>query len=178
MKYIALLRGINVGGNNKVIMSDLKLCFETIGFDKVITYINSGNIVFASTKSDKNKLVALCEDAIVKQFGLSIICTIISADELKSALNKAPDWWDKDDDSSHNALFAIAPKTAEEISKDFGQIKSEYEKVFVTEPLIFWSAPRKTMDSTRYSKIVGTKAYKYVTIRSANTTRKLLELSS
>jgi uncharacterized protein (DUF1697 family) len=52
MTYVALLRGINVGGNNKVEMKKLKTTFETLGFTSVVTYINSGNIIFNT--SDKN----------------------------------------------------------------------------------------------------------------------------
>jgi len=57
MKYIALLRGINVGGNNKVSMTDLRTCFEDIGFTNVRTYINSGNIFFESSETGEAKLV-------------------------------------------------------------------------------------------------------------------------
>ncbi|MBC7868691.1 DUF1697 domain-containing protein [Candidatus Saccharibacteria bacterium] len=178
MKYIALLRGINVGGNNKVAMADLRKCFDGLDFDQVITYINSGNVVFESSQSDKIKLVKLCEDAIEEQFGFRIVCSIVSAAELRAAIKKAPNWWAKDSEYSHNALFAIAPRTAREISKGIGQIKPEYERVFIAEPIIFWSAARETIGRTRYSKIVGTEAYRYVTIRNANTTRKLMELST
>lgn len=176
MKFIALLRGINVGGHNKVAMVELKKCFESLGFDKVATYINSGNVIFESSKSDKAKLVRLCEDGIEKQFGFRIVCSVISAAELKSALKRAPDWWGTDSNASHNALFVIAPKTAREIVGSFGKPKPEYEKVSVSEPIIFWSAARETIGRSRYSRIVGTEAYRSVTIRNANTTRKLAEL--
>lgn len=51
MNYVALLRGVNVGGKNKVSMSELKVCFEDLGYQNVSTYINSGNILFTSSKS-------------------------------------------------------------------------------------------------------------------------------
>lgn len=178
MKYIALLRGINVGGNNKVAMTELKHCFEGVGFTDVLTYINSGNVIFDSAETNKAKLVQLCEQAIEAQFGFHIICAVIRADELQAALEHAPSWWGKDSTVKHNAIFVIAPKTTKEIMESIGETKPEYESVATYEPIIFWSAPAQTFSRTRYSKIVGTKAYKSITIRNFNTTKKLLELSS
>jgi len=176
MKFVALLRGINVGGNNKVAMSELKASFEQLGFSNVATYINSGNVIFDSeTITDPVKLVLLCEEKIEQQFGFHVICAVISATDLITAVEHAPKWWNKGD-AKHNALFVIAPKTAEEIIAEVGEAKEEYEKVAAYEPIIFWTAPLETFSRTRYSKIVGTKAYKSITIRNANTTLKLAEL--
>lgn len=176
MKFVALLRGINVGGNNKVSMSVLKNCFENLGFRNVLTYINSGNIIFESAERDKSTLVHICESAIEKQFGFRVVCAVISAHELVAALNHAPEWWGVDSASKHNAIFVIAPKRTEDILLEVGEAKHEYELVEAFEPIIFWTAPLKTFNRTRYSKIVGTKLYKSITIRNANTTRKLAEL--
>ncbi len=178
MKFIALLRGINVGGNNKVSMADLKLCFEKLGFENVQTYINSGNVIFDSEIADKIKLIKMCEESIERIFGFHVICSIITGDELKESLSNAPAWWGDDEDSKHNAIFVIEPVSPEDISKEIGETKLDFESVATYGQIIFWSAPVKTFSRTRYAKIVGTKAYKSVTIRNANTTRKLLELSS
>lgn len=68
MIYIALLRGINVGGNNKVAMLELRSVFEQAGMKNVTTYINSGNVIFESELS-KNKLASMLELAIEQKFG-------------------------------------------------------------------------------------------------------------
>lgn len=175
MKYIALLRGINVGGNNKVAMPALKECFETLGFKNVTTYINSGNVVFESTQMGTAKLVSLCEEAIQERFGFHVVCSVITADELLEALDHAPRWWNQGD-AKHNAIFVIAPKTADAVLAEVGEHKPEYEQVEAHHPIIFWSAPLETFSRTRYSKIVGTDVYKSVTIRNANTTLRLAEL--
>lgn len=177
MRYIALLRGINVGGNNKVTMPELKHCFESAGLENVRTYINSGNVIFDSAESTKVKLIKSCEKAIERQFGFYVICSIILADELKDAIAHAPSWWGKDEMSSHNAVFVISPATPEEILREIGNTKPEYEKIASYGSVIFWSAPVKTFGRTRFSKIVGTPAYRSITIRNANTTKKLVELS-
>lgn len=178
MKYIALLRGINVGGNNKVSMPQLKELFESLGFRNVTTYINSGNVIFDSDESSKTALVSMCETAIKQHFGFHIVCSVVSADELKHALDLAPDWWGGDNSSKHNAIFAIAPIKALEVAQSIGEIKLEYEKVKVVEPIIFWSAPITTFSRTKYSKIMSNEFYKSITIRNSNTTKKLLELCS
>mgnify|MGYP000944190069 CR=1 FL=1 len=96
MKYIALLRGVNVGGNNKVPMSELKRCFEKAGFRNVSTYINSGNVLFESEESDILKLISICREFLEIEFGFPIGLSVISGGALKDALEHAPDWWGND----------------------------------------------------------------------------------
>lgn len=177
MKYIALLRGINVGGKNKVSMPDLKNCFEKAGFPNTMTYINSGNVLFDSEGQSITDLSNYCKDILGKQFGFPIDLALIDVHTLKEALEHAPAWWGDDPNSKHNAIFVIQPATAEEIIADAGKIKPEYEQLYAYKDIIFWSAPLRTFSRARWSKIVGTKAYQSITIRNANTTKKLLELA-
>ncbi|RJE48900.1 MULTISPECIES: DUF1697 domain-containing protein [unclassified Dehalobacter] len=177
MRYIALLRGINVGGKNKVSMHDLKNCFENAGFINTRTYINSGNVIFDSEQQSIIDLSNNCHDILEKKFDFPIGLALIDVHTLKEALEHVPDWWGDDPKSKHNAIFVIQPATAEEIIEDAGKIKPEYEQLYAYKEIIFWSAPLKTFSRTRWSKIVGTKAYQYITIRNANTTKKLLELA-
>lgn len=177
MKYIALLRGVNVGGKNKVSMNDLKSCFKDAGFQNVVTYINSGNVIFDSEEQSIPNLIKQCNKILERKFGFPISLAIIDVPALKEALEHAPDWWGNDPESKHNAIFIIQPATAEEIIADAGKIKPEHEKLFAYKDILFWSAPLKTFSRTRWSKIVGTKAYQNITIRNANTTKSLLELA-
>lgn len=175
-RYIALLRGINVGGKNKISMPELKMIFEENGYQDVVTYINSGNVIFSSRNTDERKIKKNCESAIADKFNLNIVVTIISADDFSAALRNAPTWWDKDAQSKHNAIFVIPPTTATEIIEQVGIAKPEYEQVSYYGQVIFWSAPMKTFSRTRWAKIVGKPAYNSVTIRNANTAKKLLQL--
>nr|WP_288824402.1 DUF1697 domain-containing protein [uncultured Clostridium sp.] len=176
-KYIALLRGINVGGQNRISMPELKKTFEDIGYQDVITYINSGNVIFSSQNEDKAEIRRICQTAIADKFSLNIAVSILSAKELSAALLNAPDWWDNDEQSKHNAIFIIPPATAAEIIHEVGTGKTEYEQVSYYGQVIFWSAPIKTFSKTRWAKIVGKSVYNSVTIRNANTAKKLLQLS-
>lgn len=175
-KYIALLRGVNVGGNNKISMPELKTAFEKIGFSEVTTYINSGNVIFLSSMDSIAEIQSICVQAIADTFNQNIPVAIITAKELSSAMQNAPDWWGTDGETKHNAIFVIPPATPESIIAEVGAPKPEYEQVAFHGQVIFWSAPLETFFSTRWSKIVGTAAYDSVTIRNANTARKLLQL--
>lgn len=175
-KYIALLRGINVGGKNKISMQELKMIFEDNGYKDVVTYINSGNVIFSSRNDDEREIRKRCELAIADKFNLNIVVTIISSGDLSTALRNAPTWWDKDMQSKHNAIFVIPPATATEIIEQVGIAIPEYEQVSYYGRVIFWSAPIRTFSRTRWAKIVGKPAYNSVTIRNANTTKKLLQL--
>lgn len=176
--YIALLRGINVGGKNKISMPLLKQSFEEIGFLNVTTYINSGNIIFSSENQDKTALIAACEAVIIEKFMLTIPVTIVSASELSDTLANAPEWWDIDKESIHYAIFVISPIKVEEVYAAVGEIKPEYEQIAHHGEVIFWSAPLKTFQKARWSKIASSSVNNHVTIRNANTVNKLLSLST
>lgn len=175
-KYIALLRGINVGGKNKVSMKELKELLGRNGFLDVVTYINSGNIIFSSECSDIEFLKRSCESLIHKELKLEISSIVMPAQELVEALNNAPEWWGTDQESKHNALFVIPPTTVDEVMQAVGAFKPEYEKVSSFGQVIFWSAPLKTFSRTRWSRIVEKPIYNQVTIRNSNTVRNLAQL--
>ena len=174
--YVALLRGINVGGKNKIVMAQLKEVFIKAGFKDVQTYINSGNIIFAASGQSEAALQEECRKIIYARFKLDIAVALISAQALAEALANAPSWWDNDEEAKHNAIFIIAPAEAAAILKDVGQAKENYEQVAAYGQVIFWSAPLKTFNHTRWSKVASTSAYGSITIRNANTAKKLLSL--
>ncbi len=178
--YIALLRGINVGGKNKIPMPILKAAFEETGFTEVLTYINSGNVIFKSDKTDKIELIDLCENLIFEKFGLNIPVCIVTFGEIAEALGNAPKWWDAESEveTVHQTIFLIPPITASEVCKAVGEAKDEFEKVGYYNNVIFWSAAKATFTKTRWSKIASSSVYSKVTIRNANTAKKLLALSS
>ena len=175
-KYIALLRGINVGGKNKVSMKELKEGWENNGFEDVESYINSGNILFSSEHSELDFLKNRCEALILEQFKIHISVMVISVGDFMEALNAAPGWWDTDKESKHNGIFVIAPMTVEEVIEAAGESKPEYEKVAHYGQLIFWSAKLETFSKTRWSKVVAFAHYDSITIRNANTLKKLMHL--
>lgn len=89
VQYVAFLRGVNVGGQNKVAMPLLKQVFEDHGFKHVKTYINSGNIIFSSSLDSLDILKQECEAIIHQAFSLSIVVSIQPIDVLKQLLHNA-----------------------------------------------------------------------------------------
>ena len=175
-QYIALLRGINVGGKNKISMPLLKAAFEKHGFSDVRTYINSGNVIFSCVQTERTALQAVCRKIIADTFSLDIALSIVLPNELAEALDNAPAWWDADADSKHNAIFVIAPATAETVLACIGETKPDYERIAHAGQVLFWSAPIQTFSRTRLTKVVTTSLSTDITIRNANTTKKLLQL--
>lgn len=177
-KYIALLRGINISGKNKVEMPLLKAAFEEANFLDVRTYINSGNVLFATDINDRIEIINRCKSIVEERFMLDIPVAILSLKELSDTLRNAPKWWDIDSDEEviHQAIFLISPVTIEEVCKAVGDARPEYEQVGYYKNVVFWSAPRATLSKTRWYKIASSSVNNKVTIRNASTTKKLLLL--
>jgi len=89
-QYLVLLRGINVGGNNIIKMADLKICFENMGFTDVVTFIQSGNVVFRSTEKDKTKLTTKIESVLSTTFSYKSRVVTVTHKELKRTVEDAP----------------------------------------------------------------------------------------
>lgn len=176
-RYIALLRGVNVGGKNFISMPELKRRLSENDYRSVITYINSGNIIFSREDGDEESYKAAFEALIAEHFGLSAPVVVISAGALRDALDHAPAFWDREENTKHNTIFVIPPATPEEVFREVGALRPEYEQADCYGRVIFWSAPLETFSRTRFSKVVGSKIYGSITIRNANTVRKLLRLA-
>lgn len=176
-KYVALLRGINVGGKNKISMGELKPAFEEYGFENVRTYINSGNVIFSSDIKDKLKLIKIIEAIIVEKFGLDIPVLVVSSKELKDLSKEIPDWWGNGDkEKSHNTIFVLPPKTSEHIVLKMGQANQGFENIKIHKNMILWSVELKKYSKSKWAQINSSVVSNDVTLRNANTTRKLISL--
>lgn len=96
-RYIALLRGINVSGKNKISMSELKSYFIELGYADVLTYLNTGNVIFSASETDEIILADTIKAMIHKRFDLDIPVFVISQEKLENLLSHAPDWWGTED---------------------------------------------------------------------------------
>jgi uncharacterized protein (DUF1697 family) len=90
MKYVALLRGINVGGKNMIKMESLRETLAALGFENVKSYINSGNLVFETSKSDDRKLAQSIHDAIRNEFGFDISVMVRQMSEIEAIIARDP----------------------------------------------------------------------------------------
>ncbi len=174
-RYIALLRGINISGKNKIAMSELKKCFAELGFAEIVTYLNSGNVIFSSAIEDKDVLSNKVQLMIKDRFHLEIPVFIILQEELAELLKNAPDWWGDDNREIYdNLIFLMPPLSYQEFYDEIGVPKAEYESVYHYKNVVFWSFSRKDHQKTNWwSKTAGSGVSGRITIRTANTVRKI-----
>jgi uncharacterized protein (DUF1697 family) len=90
MKYVALLRGINVTGKNMIKMETLRATFAALGFKNVKSYINSGNLVFETAKTDDGKLAKKIHDVIQTEFGFNISVMVRTMAEIEEIVAWSP----------------------------------------------------------------------------------------
>src|SRR5215213_4002914 len=102
---VALLRAVNVGGNNMISMKSLKESFERMGFQHVTTYINSGNIIFTTKETDARKLEKKIEQMLVKDYQLDSRVVVRSFSEMTNLVESLPESWNADSDWRYNVIF-------------------------------------------------------------------------
>lgn len=177
-RYIAFLRGINISGKNKISMSELKVGFEELGYVNVKTYLNSGNVIFSSNEDDKESFFGQIETMIKDRFDLDIPVLVLLKEELEDILHNTPDWWgDENKEIYDNLIFIIPPTTFSEILDEIGAPKEEFEKIKGYKRVIFWSFCRKDYQKTNWwSKTASANISRKLTIRTANTVRKIVEM--
>ena len=175
-RYVALLRGINVGGANLIPMTALRASFEALGLLDVTTFIQSGNVLFRSKPTDSDALTSRLEKALSKEFGYNATIVLRSHAQMKTVVRRAP------------AGFGASPGLY------------RYDVVFVKEPLIprtvvttistregvdtaaagssviYFSRLIARNSESHLSKLALMPVYKQLTIRNWNTTTTLLAL--
>jgi len=175
-QYLTLLRGINVGGKNIMKMTDLKSCFEKMGFTGVLTYIQSGNILFTSDEKDKTSLTDKIEQALSERFNYQSRVVVLSYKQLKTVVDKAPPGFGKNADKyRYDVLFLKEPLTSKEMMKKIS-IREGVDKAYAGESVLYFSRLISRASQSRLSRIVILPDYQYITIRNWNTASKLLAL--
>ena len=177
-KYLAFLRGINIMGKNKVPMAELKEGFAQLGFSDVKTYLNSGNVIFSSGENDIENLSKQITMMIKEKFALDIPTFVIAREALEDILDHAPRWWGSDDKGIYdNLIFILSPVTFADVFWEIGEPKKELEKIQEYNGAIFWSFNRKDYQKTNWwSKTASAKISGSLTIRTANTVKKIVKM--
>jgi uncharacterized protein (DUF1697 family) len=175
MKYVALLRGINVGGDRKVDMKQLKTTFEGMGLGEVRTYINSGNVIFSAKPGDARNLKRALERAIKADFGFPVTVLLRDATEMAALLEELPDNWANDDAAKCDVIFLGEDVDAPEVLEQL-VIKPDIDDVHYIPGAVLWRVERPNVTRSGLTKLVGTELYAQTTVRNCNTVRKLAEL--
>ncbi|EOR25042.1 MULTISPECIES: DUF1697 domain-containing protein [Clostridium] len=175
MIYVALLRGINVGGKNKIDMKLLKETFILAGMESVITYINSGNVIFTDMKHTKSEIAEFLEEAIFRDFQLNIKVLIRSQNDFEHMMKILPESWKNDKTMRSDVLFLWEEFDRETVINEF-KINKEVDTVIYVAGAILWTLDKANITKSGLNKLVGTDLYKKMTVRNVNTTRKIYEI--
>lgn len=176
MKYIVLLRGINISGKNKISMAELKSELDK-NYQNVLTYLNSGNVILDSDK-DKEYVMNDIYNIIKNRFNLDIPIFVITSSELEDVLKNSPKWWETSNKETYdNLIFIMPPTKYEEVYNVIGEPKADIEQIMEYNNSIFWTFDLKNYrKSIWWVKTVSTSIKDKITIRTANTMKKILEL--
>lgn len=175
--FVALLRGINVGGNNIIKMADLKAHFEAQGFTDVRTYIQSGNVVFTSPKKEKHdKLVGRIEKALGETFSYVSRVVIVSATDLATIIEEAPKGFGKEPDKyRYDVIFLRPPLTPADALAEI-PTNPAVDAAHAGQHAVYYRRLIAKATASRLGKVTQKPVYQQVTIRNWNTTSKLLAL--
>ena len=174
MRYVALLRGINVGGKSIIKMAALKECVEALGHDAVSTYIASGNVLFESRERSAAKLGAELERAIDASFGLPVRVVVRSATEIRRVAEGVPAAWIGAAELRVTVAFLLRGNDARAIARGLTP-RTGIDELVTAPGALIWATRRDALTRTGL-KLIGTPVYKEMTLRNLNTTLKLAEL--
>ena len=175
--YVILIRGINVGGKNKVSMTGLKKCLEELGFSKVSTYIASGNVILESGKRP-DEIKAQIEAALPERFKLDselIRVLVLTRKQLQAVIDNKPKGFGEQPEKYHSdAIFLMGIDSAQ--AMPVFDPREGVDNVWPGDGVIYSQRLSAQRTKSRLSKIVGTPVYQSMTLRSWNTTTKLLKI--
>lgn len=178
-RYVALLRGINVGGKNQIRMPALAAAFAGAGYGEVSTYIQSGNVLFSSNARNIATLEKKIESVIDEAFGLPIPVLIRSRDELAEIVATAPEGFGaKPDEMRYDVWFLKHRIDAATLVADLPRLADGIEAVIPGQGVFYAWRLTEQASKTRQHNVLSSPIYKLMSIRNWNTTTKLLALAS
>jgi uncharacterized protein (DUF1697 family) len=174
--YTALLRGINVGGNNIIRMADLKSCFLDMGFRDVQTYIQSGNVVFRSADEGHGELTDRIQHRLLEAFDYKLPVLLRDLTEMETVVASAPEGFgDEDAPYKFDVLFLKQPLTADEALPDI-PVNETADSAWPGPGVIYYRRSPEHLTKSGLNKLPSRPVYQKMTIRNWRTTRKLLDI--
>ena len=174
--YIALLRGINVSGQKKITMAELKVIFEKLNFENVRTYIQSGNVIFESTKTNETDLATKTNAEILKHYGFDVPTLVLTSSYIKRVLKNNP--WNKDKNTDQMYFTFLHKIPTEEYIELVSNISHPPEEFVIDKDVIYFYSPngygRAKMNNNFFENKLKVKA----TTRNWKTLNKILEITN
>lgn len=174
-RYVALLRGINVGGKNLIKMADLRACFEDQDFRNVATYIQSGNVLFESGDRSSARLAQRIEDMLAATFDYQPTVVVLTRNRLRSIVDEAPDGFGAQPRRMYDVLFLKPPLTAAAALESV-PVKEGVDQAHAGKGALYYSRLVGRASQSRLGRVASLPIYQSMTIRSWGTTTKLLQM--
>jgi uncharacterized protein (DUF1697 family) len=172
-RYVALLRGINVGGKNIIPMAALREVFAELGYTDVATYIQSGNVTFSARGRSTARLTTTIESALSASFGYEARVLVLSAAELTAAIAEAPTGFgDEPERYRYDVLFVIPPMRAASALEALSA-KPGVDTIDAGEHALYFRRLIAKAAQSHLSRVVKLPVYRHVTVRNWNTTVRL-----
>ena len=173
MQYIALLRGINVGGHHKVPMKKLREFFLSLGYTNVETYLHTGNVFFETTLKQKNLQRELSRQ-LAKNYHFTIPTLVKTKQEIKNIASAIPQSWQNDTQYKTDVAYLFHEIDKEHVIDDLPIIKEFIDIRYVPGALL-WHVKRTHYTKSHINKIINLKEYQFMTVRNVNTVRYLAQ---
>ena len=174
-KHISILRGINVGGHRKILMADLKALYTKLGYKNIVSYIQSGNVIFEAKEKNQTKIEEKIYNAIKKNYGFEVPVVVRSAEEIAQIISNNPFTKKSEEESLHLTFLKEIPKEENlEKIKTFDYAPDKFKIVGKDVFIHCIGKYNKTkLANNFFEKILKVGA----TTRNWKTVNKLLELS-
>ena len=175
MRFIALLRGVNVGGNTKVNMAELRASCERLGYENVKTYINSGNVILDSTEADAGKIASQIQNTIRDDFGLVVSVMVRSMEELQQVVTNNPFNGQFDNHKDMHVFFLADELPDEKLELLLAQHNDE-QLIAVDGRTVYCLLRISVVDSTLGKGFLDRKLKVPATARNWRTVKTLAEM--
>jgi uncharacterized protein (DUF1697 family) len=175
--YVAILRGVNVGGNSIVDMRRLKQTFERLRLEDVRTYINSGNVLFSTHRVGRARLTNEIEAAIAADFHLNVALQLRTGTDLGTLVDAIPADWANNTSIRCDVYFLWPAVDHPSVISDVPHDPAIDELRYFPGALVR-RVDRARQTKSPMTKIVGTALYRQMTARNINTVRKLAQLAT
>jgi uncharacterized protein (DUF1697 family) len=177
LTFIALLRGINVGGNNIIKMADLRDCLQSEGFGNVQTYIQSGNVVLQSDQENLDAILHKIQEALRSSFDYHNPVVLLHFNELERVINEAPSGYGDDDENyKYDVLFLKQPLTASEAIGEI-PVRDNVDLAWEGPGVIYYRRSADHITKSMLNKLPSKPVYQQMTIRNWRTTNKMYEIA-
>ncbi|MDE2845432.1 MAG: DUF1697 domain-containing protein [Gemmatimonadota bacterium] len=174
--YLALLRGINVGGKNIIKMADLRSCFESEGFHDVATYIQSGNVIFRTPSTGLRTLTKRIEEMLATEFDYEASVVMRARKQMRGVVSDAPaGFGERPETYRYDVIFLKAPLTATAAMEGV-PTRPGVDEAWAGSGVLYFSRRIDQASRSYLSRLASMPVYQRVTVRNWNSTTRLLEL--